>query len=736
MASPKQGEFVGSLDCGTTSVRFIIFNKHADIVAENQIEFPQYYPNPGWHEHDADEIMDHANRCIASAIKDMVSAGWAQDSVKVIGVTNQRETAVAWSRKTGKPLCRAIVWADSRTKHVVAHYEQKLENTGIQVKPGEFVKGKEGTELLRKITGLPLSTYFSAIKLRWMIDNHPNVAAAHDNDDLLFGTIESWVAYVRPVSASVRSGYSYSLRQNLLGGVDTGIHIGEVTNASRTLLLNVSTLQWEPSLLEFFGLRESVLPRLVSSSEVYGNVASGPLKGVPIGGLVGDQQGALVGNKCLGQGEAKCTYGTGAFLLFCTGDQIVKSTHGLLSTVAYQAGPGAKPVYALEGSIAVAGSAVKWLRDTMGLINSAEQVNELASKVPDSGGLFFVTAFSGLLAPYWDPGAAGVLIAISKGISQYTNPSHIARATLEANAYQTRAIIESMKLDSGHDLKHLKVDGGMTNGDLAMGVLADVGGFTVVRPEMRESTALGSALLAGAAIKLHGWDLTKPETLAEVNTKGTREFVPQLTQEEQLRRWEGWQRAVERAKGAKLTLIAGPPIAKYKQAKPILLNLILGSNQQKTFKNLSVLVRLPASQLIPTPSHLLTHKTSTKMSYVAKGEKEYDATGAPVPGAKIHKIRITLTSSNVKNLEKFSNDLINRAKDKQLRVKGPVRLPTKVLKVTMRKTPCGEGSKTWDCFEMKVHKRLIDLHSSSEIVKQITSISLEPGVEVEVTISA
>ncbi|KAG6821471.1 hypothetical protein H0H93_010195 [Arthromyces matolae] len=556
----QQGEFVGSLDCGTTSVRFIVFDKYANIIAENQLEFPQYYPNPGWHEHDAEEIMDHANRCIATAIQNMVGEGWAQDSVKVIGVTNQRETTVAWSRKTGKPLCRAIVWTDSRTKHTVAHYEQKLQNVGIQVKPGEYLKGPEATEALRKITGLPLSTYFSAIKLRWMIDNHSDVAAAHEQDDLLFGTVESWVAYVGhtfklPPSSLVDAFFL----QNLLGGSS---HISEVTNASRTLLLNVSTLQWEPSLLEFFELRESVLPKLVSSSEVYGTVASGPLKGVPIGGLVGDQQGALVGNKCLRQGEAKCTYGTGAFLLFCTGEEIVKSTHGLLSTIAYQAGPGTKPVYALEGSIAVAGSAVKWLRDTMGLIDSAAQVNELASKVPDSGGLYFVTAFSGLLAPYWDPGAAGLLIGqptlfsikallsrSAPGISQYTNPSHIARATLEANAFQTRAIIESMKLDSGHDLKHLKVDGGMTNGDLAMSVLADVGGFTVVRPEMRESTALGSALLAGAAIKLHGWDLTKPETLAEVNTKGTREFAPHMSLMEQQKRWDGWQRAVERSKG-------------------------------------------------------------------------------------------------------------------------------------------------------------------------------------------
>ncbi|KAF8074908.1 glycerol kinase [Lyophyllum atratum] len=527
MAPLKQGEFVGSLDCGTTSVRFIVFDKYANIVSQSQLEFPQYYPKPGWHEHDAVEIKEHADICITEAVKGMEAAGWAENSIKVIGITNQRETTVAWSRKTGKPLCRAIVWTDSRTKNTVAHYEQKLKTTGIQVKQGEWATGEDGIEALRSITGLPLSTYFSAIKLRWMIDNHPHVAEAHEADDLLFGTVESWVAY------------------NLLGGVEKNIHISEVTNASRTLLLNTQTLKWELSLLEFFGLRESILPKLVSTSEVYGNVAYGPLAGVPIGGLVGDQQGALVGNKCLRQGEAKCTYGTGAFLLFCTGEEIVKSDHGLLSTIAYQAGPNAKPVYALEGSIAVAGSAIKWLRDTMSLIRTAPEINELAEKVPDAGGLYFVTAFSGLLAPYWDSGAAGLLI----GISQYTNPSHIARATLEANAYQTRAIIESMKGDSGTDLKVLKVDGGMTNGDLAMSVLADIGGFTVIRPEMRESTALGSALLAGSAIKLFGWDLSKPETLSEVNTKGSTEFAPNMAEEERQKRWEGWQRAVERSKG-------------------------------------------------------------------------------------------------------------------------------------------------------------------------------------------
>ncbi|KAF9054464.1 glycerol kinase [Panaeolus papilionaceus] len=522
----KQGEFVGSLDCGTTSVRFMVFDKHADIIAQHQLEFPQYYPHPGWHAHDATEIQQHAEKCVEGAVKELEKAGWAKESIKVVGVTNQRETAVAWSRKTGQPLDKAIVWADSRTKHTVAQFEHKLQTTGIQVSPGIWKKGDEGVAALRSITGLPLSTYFSAIKLRWMIDNSPEVRAAHEADDLLFGTVESWIAY------------------NLLGGVAKGVHISEITNASRTLLLNANSLQWEPSLLEFFGFRPSILPKLVSTSEVYGNIASGPLAGVPLGGLVGDQQAALIGNKCLSKGEAKCTYGTGAFLLFCTGDEIVASNHGLLSTVAYQAGPSAKPVYALEGSIGVAGSAIKWLRDSMGLIQSAADVNTLAEREPDTGGVYFVTAFGGLLAPYWDPGAAGLLI----GISQYTTPSHIARATLEANAFQTRGIIESMKLDSGADLKHLKVDGGMTNGDLAMSILADIGGFGVVRPEMRESTALGSAICAGAAIKLFGWDLSKPETLKEVNTKGSTEFTPTLPEEQRATKWQNWQKAVQRSR--------------------------------------------------------------------------------------------------------------------------------------------------------------------------------------------
>ncbi|TDL23979.1 glycerol kinase [Rickenella mellea] len=523
----KQGGFVGSLDCGTTSVRFIVFDQYADIVAQHQIEFPQYYPHPGWHEHDADEIQTASETCIDEAMKDLEAEGWARDSVKVIGITNQRETAVAWDRKTGKPLCKAIVWDDARTKTTVAHFKHKLRTEGIEVEPGVFKKGEEGVDAVAKISGLPISTYFSAIKMCWMIDNYPEVKKAHEEDSLLFGTVESWIVY------------------NLLGGVQNPTHITEVTNASRTLLMDIDTLSWSTPLLKFFGLRPSILPKIVSSSEVYGHVHHGALKGVPIGGLVGDQQGALVGNKCLKKGEAKCTYGTGAFLLFCTGAEPVKSVNGLLTTVGYQAGKNAKPVYALEGSIAVAGSAIKWLRDSMGIIKSASDVNTLAAQQPSSSGVYFVTAFSGLLAPYWDPGAGGLII----GLTSYTTPSHIARATLEANAFQTRAVIESMKLDSKVDLKHLKVDGGMTNGDVAMQILADLGGFGVVRPEMRESTALGSALLAGSAIRLFGWDIEKPETLDHVNTRGSRTFEPAMKEEDRERMWHGWQKAVERSKG-------------------------------------------------------------------------------------------------------------------------------------------------------------------------------------------
>jgi len=364
-----------------------------------------------------------------------------------------------------------------------------------------------------------------------MMIHHEQVKKAHDEDDLLMGPVESWIVY------------------NMTGGVKKGLHISDITNSSRTLLMDLNTLQWSEPLLKFFGFKSSILPKIVSSSEIFGEITTGSLVGVKIAGLVGDQQGALVGNKCLNQGEAKCTYGTGAFLLFCTGGEVVTSKNGLIGTVAYQAGPNAKPVYALEGSISVAGSAIKWLRDSMGLIKEAAEVNTLAIKAKkESSGVYFVTAFSGLLAPYWDPAASGMII----GLSSYTTPAHIALATLEASAFQTRAIIESMNKDSGVNLKHLKVDGGMTNGDEVMQVLSDIGGFEVIRPEMRESTALGSALLAGSAINLSGWNIAKPDTLSKVNTKGSVSFNPETSEKEREAKWQGWCRAVERSKGWKV----------------------------------------------------------------------------------------------------------------------------------------------------------------------------------------
>ncbi|KAG9005870.1 Glycerol kinase, partial [Tulasnella sp. 427] len=359
-----------------------------------------------------------------------------------------------------------------------------------------------------------ISTYFSAIKLRWMQEHHPEVKQAMKDDDLAFGT-------------------------NLTKTADKpGLHITDPTNASRSLLLDLHKLEWNDTLLNFFGFKRSMLPELKSSSEVYGEIAEGIFKGTKIAGIAGDQQAALIGNKCLTKGEGKNTYGTGAFVLFHTGNEVVISKNGLIGTVAYQAGPNAKPAYALEGSIAVAGSAIKWLRDGVGIINDVKHFNTLAESVEDSAGLYFVTAFGGLLAPYWDP-----------SLTSYTTPGHIARATMEAACFHTRAVVEAMKNDSRIELKHLKVDGGMTNSDLMMQFQADLGGFEVIRPEMRESTALGAALLAGSAIKLFGWDLNDPKTLEHVNTKGNRVFGPTISEEVREERWRGWKKAIERSKG-------------------------------------------------------------------------------------------------------------------------------------------------------------------------------------------
>lgn len=600
----REGEFIGSLDCGTTSTRFIVFDSRAKIITEHQTEFQQILPHAGWHEQDPYDLVNAMRECMSKVVENLEWMGWKKESIKGIGITNQRETTLCWSRTTGHPLCNAIVWDDARTNGVVRDFERKLDEEGIDIddededvslpprKNGDMTKAelgvgtgteeaafgshgvveeagakgkdqgsggpeaamgkametlglagrgksntggtgggkkRKGKESLVDVTGIPLSTYFSAIKLRWMIDHHKEVHDAHESDDLMFGTVDTWLVYA------------------LTGAIEGGLHVMDVTNASRTLLISLKTLQWHPPLLRFFGLKASILPKIVSSSEVYGKIHANietPLTGVPIAGIIGDQQAALVGNKCLSRGEAKNTYGTGSFVLFNTGEELVRSENGLISTVAFQAGPDAKPVYALEGSIAVAGSAIKWLRDQMNLIEESADMEMLAGSVENTGGVYFVTAFSGLLAPYWDRDAAGTII----GLTAYSTSAHIARAVIEAVCYQTRAVLDVIEKESGVKSDTLKVDGGVTNSDLAMQIQANIGGFKVARPSMRESTALGSALLAGAALGLFGWDLTKPETLSEVNTANVDIFEPEITEKKRQKMVRGWNRAVSRAK--------------------------------------------------------------------------------------------------------------------------------------------------------------------------------------------
>jgi len=462
----KMPDLVASIDAGTTSIRFMIFDSTAAIVASHQKEFTQHYPHPGWHEQDAEEIITVAEECIAEACKKLGQQGkYSPADIKAVGITNQRETTVVWDKETGKPLAKAIAWPDTRTTHTVHQLAKKSE------------KGKDA---VKEETGLPLSTYFAAVKLRWLLDNVEEVKKAHDEKTMLFGTIDCWILH------------------NLTG---RAVHITDSSNASRTMFMDLQKQTWDPKLLEFFGVDAAILPEIRSSAEVYGEFGAGPLQGVKIAGMAGDQMAALVGNKCLKPGEAKNTYGTGAFLLYNTGTKLVSSQSGLLTTIAFKAGPHAPVHYALEGSIAVAGSATKWIRDSVGIIREASEVGTLAAEVEDTGGVYFVTAFSGLFCPYWDDTAAGTIV----GLTAYTDKRHLCRATIEATCYQTAAILKAMEKDSGVKLKNLQVDGGMTNSDEAMQIQADILGIAVERPEMRESTALVSALLAGSALNLFGW---------------------------------------------------------------------------------------------------------------------------------------------------------------------------------------------------------------------------------------
>ncbi|KAK4190841.1 putative glycerol kinase [Podospora australis] len=504
--------FVGSIDQGTTSSRFLIFNGEGDPVASHQIEFENLYPRSGWHEHDPLELLSSVEECIDQAMRKFGDLGYSKENIRSIGITNQRETTVVWDSNTGEPLYNAVVWPDTRTKSIVRE-----------------LKSRDGSDQLMDLCGLPLSTYPSSVKLLWLIENVDAVKQAYEEGRLAFGTVDSWLIY------------------KLNGGAkaDKPVHVTDSTNASRTMFMNLRTLQYDDTLLKFFGIDKTKiqLPKIVPSSDpvCFGKMANGSLAGVSIAGCLGDQSSALVGQCGFSPGQAKNTYGTGCFLLYNVGDEPVISQYGLLATVAYDFGGGRKPTYALEGSIAVAGSGVKFLQNNLGFIEESSQINQIAESVPDNGGVVFVTAFSGLFAPYWIDDAKGTLF----GITQHTQKGHIARATLEATCYQTKAILDAMEKDSGKKLENLAVDGGLSNSDLCMQTQADISGIPVDRPAMRETTALGAAIAAGLATGV--W--AELADLKEVNRNGRKVFKPQMERERAAKLFRKWEQAVEMSKG-------------------------------------------------------------------------------------------------------------------------------------------------------------------------------------------
>jgi glycerol kinase len=489
-------KYVGAIDQGTTSTRFILFDEAGEVVTLARREHAQICPQPGWVEHDATEIWRNTLAVMDDAL---AKASAARSDLAAIGVANQRETAVLWDKATGAPLCNAIVWMDTRTEALVARFASD-----------------GGTDRLRARTGLPLASYFSGLKLVWLFENLPGARARAQNGEVLFGTIDSWLIW------------------NLTGGPRGGRHVTDATNASRTQLMNLATLDWDEDILRLFDIPRACLPEIRSSSEFYGAVG-----GVPLTGAIGDQQGALLGQACLKPGEAKNTYGTGCFLLMNTGETPKISTKGLLTTLAYKLGES-KPVYALEGSVAIAGALVQWLRDNLGIIDSSEAVEPLARSVADNGDVYFVPAFSGLYAPRWRADARGVIA----GLTRFSNKGHIARAALEAAAYQTREVLAAMVADSGAALEDLRVDGGMAANELLMQFQADILGVPVVRPRSLETTALGAAYAAGLAVGF--W--RGPEDIA-AHWRPGRRWNPVMTALERERLVASWEKAVERSLG-------------------------------------------------------------------------------------------------------------------------------------------------------------------------------------------
>ena len=449
--------YLGALDQGTTSTRFIVFDHGGRIVAQAQEEHQQIYPAPGWVEHDPDEIWRRTQDVIRKAMTQQLLQ---PKDLAAIGITNQRETVILWHKNTGRPVSNAIVWQDTRVESMVA----------------EFVKSC-GPDCFRAKTGLPLSTYFSALKIRWILDNIRDVRRQAEAGELLCGTVDTYLLW------------------RLTGGPNGGVHLTDVTNASRTQLMDLHTLQWDPGILAAFDVPANILPRIVSSSEIYGEATLDSIASVKIAGVLGDQQAALFGQTCFAPGEAKNTYGTGCFLLMNTGERPVASTCGLLTTVGYKFGD--KPaIYALEGSVAITGALVQWLRDNLGLIHKSRDIEDLARSVRDNGGVYFVPAFSGLYAPYWRSDARGIIA----GLTRFASKGHLARAVLEATAYQTREVLEAMEKDSGIRLFSLRTDGGMVENDFLMQFQADILNIPVLRPMIKETTALGAAYAAGLAV--------------------------------------------------------------------------------------------------------------------------------------------------------------------------------------------------------------------------------------------
>jgi glycerol kinase len=496
-------KFIASIDQGTTSTRCILFDHSGQARAVAQKEHQQIFPKPGWVEHDPMEIWERTREVVSGVI---AQAQITPGDIAALGITNQRETTLVWDKLTGKPYYNAIVWQDTRTKEIC---DRLIQEGGI--------------DRFRPQVGLPVTTYFSGPKIQWILENVPEALHAAQRGEALFGNIDSWLIW------------------QLTGGAGKGVHVTDVTNASRTMLMNLESLDWDAEILELLGIPHSMLPCIAPSSEpnFYGwTMSDEPFQSsIPIGGDLGDQQAALVGQTCFNPGEAKNTYGTGCFMLLNTGNQIVPSQSGLLTTLAYRF--GTQPaVYALEGSIAITGALVQWLRDNLGLIQSSTEIEALAQTVQDNGGIYFVPAFSGLFAPHWRSDARGVIV----GLTRYINKGHIARATLEATAYQTREVLDAMQKDSQVNLQKLKVDGGMVFNELLMQFQADLLNVPVIRPKITETTALGAAYAAGLACGF--WD--NPDELRE-NWQADKTWEPQMEEVNREKLYNGWQKAVSKS---------------------------------------------------------------------------------------------------------------------------------------------------------------------------------------------